>query len=337
MIPWLLTACIYPCVIGPDFWGLLHGDWRMCTAGQMQSPVNIDPSQLLYDPHLMPINIEGNIVEAVFENTGQLPVVTVKDLPNRPTINITGGPTMPYRYKLHQISVHFGRADEGEKGSEHTVDRVRFPAEIQLLAYNSALYPNFSVAMTSPRGLLAVSVIVDIGKTTSVELRRLTVASQSINYKGQTTNLTDFQPSALLPKTSHYVTYEGSLTFPGCHETVTWVILNNPIYITNDDLQIWNEMQKTETKQPEPSYMTPAYRPLKSLNGRLVRTNINVGSKQSTVSSSCPSNVYVEMGYQANPGRNKRNDSVSRRYVPTSEVFEIDSIRPDDVSKAGSF
>lgn len=38
-------------------------------------------------------------------------------------------------------------------------------------------------------------------------------------------------------------------------------------------------MQKTETKQPEPSYMTPAYRPLKSLNGRLVRTNINVGSK----------------------------------------------------------
>uniref|UniRef100_A0A8R1IQX3 Alpha-carbonic anhydrase domain-containing protein n=1 Tax=Caenorhabditis japonica TaxID=281687 RepID=A0A8R1IQX3_CAEJA len=180
MIPWLLTACIYPCVIGPDFWGLLHGDWRMCTAGQMQSPVNIDPAQLLYDPHLMPISIDGNIVEGVFENTGQLPVVTIKDSPNRPTINITGGPTMPYRYKLHQVSVHFGRGDEGEKGSEHTVDRVRFPAEIQLLAYNSDLYANFTVAMTSPRGLLAVSVIIDVGKTTSTELRRLTVASQSL-------------------------------------------------------------------------------------------------------------------------------------------------------------
>uniref|UniRef100_A0A1I7TRX3 Alpha-carbonic anhydrase domain-containing protein n=1 Tax=Caenorhabditis tropicalis TaxID=1561998 RepID=A0A1I7TRX3_9PELO len=323
---------------GPDFWGLLHGDWRMCTAGQMQSPVNIDPSQLLYDPHLMPINIEGNIVEAVFENTGQLPIVTIKDLPNKPTINITGGPTMPYRYKLHQISVHFGRADEGEKGSEHTVDRVRFPAEIQLLAYNSALYPNFSVASTSPRGLLAVSIIVDIGKVTTVELRKLTVASQSITYKGQSTNLTVFQPSALLPKTSHYVTYEGSLTYPGCHETVTWVILNNPIYITNDDLQIWNELQKTESKQPEPSYMTPAYRPLKSLNGRLLRTNINVGSKEpSSSSSSCPSNVYVEMGYRANPGRNKRNDSVARRYAPKSEIFEIDSIRPDEISKIRSF
>ncbi|CAI2342834.1 unnamed protein product [Caenorhabditis sp. 36 PRJEB53466] len=344
---WLLisssTAVQYPWTFdndlfgGPDFWGLLHGDWRMCTAGQMQSPVNIDPAQLLYDPHLMPINIEGNIVEGIFENTGQLPIVTIKDLPSRPTINITGGPTMPYRYKLHQVTVHFGSANEGEKGSEHTVDRVRFPAEIQLLAYNSDLYPNFTVAMTSPRGLLAVSVIVDIGKTTSVELRRLTVASQSITYKGQITNLTDFQPAALLPKTSHYVTYEGSLTFPGCHETVTWVILNNPIYITNDDLQIWNELQKTETKQPEPSFMTPAYRPLKSLNGRLLRTNINVGTKESATSSSCPSNVYVEMGYRANPGRNKRNDSVSRRYVRSSEVFEIDSIRPEEASDLNSF
>uniref|UniRef100_A0A8R1DQC8 Alpha-carbonic anhydrase domain-containing protein n=1 Tax=Caenorhabditis japonica TaxID=281687 RepID=A0A8R1DQC8_CAEJA len=171
-----------------------------------------------------------------------------------------------------------------------------------------------------------------VGKTTSTELRRLTVASQSITFKGQKANLTDFQPAALLPKTTHYVTYEGSLTFPGCHETVTWVILNNPIYITNDDLQIWNELQKTESKQPEPSFMTPAYRPLKALNGRLLRTNINVGTKDSSASSSCPSNVYVEMGYRANPSRNKRNDSASRRYVRNSEVFEIDSIRPDDTS-----
>ncbi|KAF1766563.1 hypothetical protein GCK72_006520 [Caenorhabditis remanei] len=172
--------------------------------------------------------------------------------------------------------------------------------------------------------------------------RELHMVDRLRDVSCQSTNLTDFQPSALLPKTSHYVTYEGSLTYPGCHETVTWVILNNPIYITNDDLQIWNELQKTETKQPEPSFMTPAYRPLKSLNGRLLRTNINVGSKDSSSSSSsssssCPSNIYVEMGYRANPGRNKRNDSVARRYIPKSEVFEIDNIRPDEISKIRSF
>lgn len=58
MLPWLMTACIYPCVVGPDFWGLVNRDWRMCTAGQMQSPVNIDPAQLLFDPHLGRISID---------------------------------------------------------------------------------------------------------------------------------------------------------------------------------------------------------------------------------------------------------------------------------------
>ena len=36
----------------------------------------------------------------------------------------------------------------------------------------------------------------------------------------------------LLPETSGYITYEGSMTEPGCQETVTWVIMNRPIYIT---------------------------------------------------------------------------------------------------------
>lgn len=38
--------------------------------------------------------------------------------------------------------------------------------------------------MTQPRGLLAIAVIVDMGSRTEVELRRLTVASQSITFKG---------------------------------------------------------------------------------------------------------------------------------------------------------
>lgn len=58
MWPWLMTACIYPCVVGPDFWGLVHKEWRMCTAGLLQSPINIDPKSLLYDPHLTHIHVD---------------------------------------------------------------------------------------------------------------------------------------------------------------------------------------------------------------------------------------------------------------------------------------
>ncbi|VDO19098.1 unnamed protein product [Heligmosomoides polygyrus] len=255
MLPWLMTACIYPCVVGPDFWGLVNRDWRMCTAGQMQSPVNIDPAQLLFDPHLGQISIDDAHVEGTFENIGQLPIITINASLSKTSINITGGPALPYRYRLHQISIHFGHPD-GERGSEHTVDRIRFPAEVQLLAYNIDLYTNYSQALTQPRGLLAIAVIVDIGPITEVALRRLTVASQSITYKGTITNailnvncltksermrtaLRQLHPAGLMPRTKHYVTYEGSLTIPGCHETVTWIIMNNPIYITREDVRIF--------------------------------------------------------------------------------------------------
>jgi carbonic anhydrase len=41
----------------------------------------------------------------------------------------------------------------------------------------------------------------------------------------------------LLPTTQDYMTYEGSQTQPGCSETVTWIILNKPIYITHKQVQ----------------------------------------------------------------------------------------------------
>lgn len=41
----------------------------------------------------------------------------------------------------------------------------------------------------------------------------------------------------LLPDTEYYMTYDGSTTMPACHETVTWVILNKPIYITKQQVR----------------------------------------------------------------------------------------------------
>ena len=49
---------------------------------------------------------------------------------------------------------------------------------------------------------------------------------------GQTTQIMNFSLLKLLPETRGYITYEGSMTEPGCQETVTWVIMNRPIYVT---------------------------------------------------------------------------------------------------------
>jgi len=40
----------------------------------------------------------------------------------------------------------------------------------------------------------------------------------------------------LVPQTDNYITYDGSLTQPGCQETVTWIIVNKPLYISHDNV-----------------------------------------------------------------------------------------------------
>lgn len=51
-------------------------------------------------------------------------------------------------------------------------------------------------------------------------------------YSGEQKWISGIPLHVLLPQTPQYITYEGSLTQPQCQETVTWVIFNKPIYIT---------------------------------------------------------------------------------------------------------
>ncbi|KAK8779733.1 hypothetical protein V5799_018928 [Amblyomma americanum] len=99
----------------------------------------------------------------------------------------------------------------------------------------------------------------------------------------------------LLPETDHFMTYEGSLTMPGCHETVTWIVLNKPIYITKQQLYLLRKlMQGDELNAKAP--LSDNFRPTLPVNQRLVRTNIDFKWKQG---SNCPS-MYKNMYYQAN-------------------------------------
>ncbi|KAF7636349.1 Alpha-carbonic anhydrase domain-containing protein [Meloidogyne graminicola] len=322
MLFWLLTIeliFIQPSIlIGPDFWGLMHKHWRMCKAGKLQSPINMDPEKLVFDPGLGKLSISKEKIEnSELWNTGQFPLLFINNSnnnnnniysPNSGSVKLSGGPAFPYNYQFQQMKrfnklFHFGDISKGEVGSEHTINRVRFPAEVQLLAFNSDLYENFTQAQSQPKGLLAVGLIVDIGERTNSELKRL--AKATINIK-----------------------YRSSLTYPGCFETVTWVIFNSPIYITTEDLNLWSELLQNEKPKEintnlkiddslsSPSIMTLSsnFRPLKAQNGRILRTNINIKLKPSpsfpSYSSSsegnCPSNVYVDMGYQLNPKRTEK-------------------------------
>jgi hypothetical protein len=55
---------------GTDFWGLLNPDWNLCNRGKRQSPINIDPATLLFDPDLGPIRVDESRVTGILENNG---------------------------------------------------------------------------------------------------------------------------------------------------------------------------------------------------------------------------------------------------------------------------
>ena len=55
---------IYLCMFftGPDYWGLLNKEWSLCKYGQHQSPVDINPKFLLFDPNLRPVRTDSHRV-----------------------------------------------------------------------------------------------------------------------------------------------------------------------------------------------------------------------------------------------------------------------------------
>lgn len=51
--------------LGPAFWGLINPEWSLCNKGRRQSPVNLEPNKLLFDPNLRPLHIDKHRVRGL--------------------------------------------------------------------------------------------------------------------------------------------------------------------------------------------------------------------------------------------------------------------------------
>lgn len=281
----------YDGISGPAFWGLINPEWPLCNKGRRQSPVNLEPTRLLFDPNLLPIHLDKHKVGGVLANTGHSVVFAV-DNDTRHPVNISDGP-LSYRYQFHEIHLHYGMHDRS--GSEHTVDGYAFPAEIQIFGFNSQLYNNFSEALHKAQGIVAVSLLLQLGNLSNPELRKFTDQLNKIRYGGDATEIKHFAVRELLPDTKHYMTYDGSTTMPACHETTTWIILNKPIYITKQQLYALRKLMQGDIGHPK-APLGNNFRPPQELHHRPVRTNINFnvqGVKH------CPT-MYRDIHYKAN-------------------------------------
>ncbi|TDG39231.1 hypothetical protein AWZ03_014347, partial [Drosophila navojoa] len=254
----------YDGISGPSFWGLINPQWSMCNKGHRQSPIDVVPDKLLFDPYLRPLHIDKHKVSGTLHNTGQSLVFRV-DKDTKQHVNISGGP-LAYRYQFEEIYIHYGT--ENSRGSEHYIQGYSFPGEvgqssdgnrmarltshinivtypththtrtpiqIQIYGFNKELYHNMSEAQHKSQGIVGLSLMVQIGETPNPELRIITSTFNKVLYRGFSTPIRHISVRSLLPNTDQYITYEGSTTHPGCWESTVWILVNKPIYITKQE------------------------------------------------------------------------------------------------------
>lgn len=90
---------------------------------------------------------------------------------------------------------------------------------------------------------------MQLGDLSNPELRMLTDQLEKIRFGGDEATVRRISIRGLLPDTEHYMTYEGSTTAPACHETVTWMVLNKPIYITKQQVRKRDLTQKLRARK----------------------------------------------------------------------------------------
>lgn len=87
------------------------------------------------------------------------------------------------------------------------------------------------------------------------------------HLSGDSQWLNSLSIAELLPTLKHYITYEGSLTQPACHETVQWILLNKPLYMNTNQFHLLRNSLKSDGQGDN-------YRPIQPLNHRSLRSSI---------------------------------------------------------------
>ncbi|XP_009865862.1 PREDICTED: pentraxin-related protein PTX3-like [Apaloderma vittatum] len=188
------------------------------------------------------------------------------DLP--PTMHISRG--LPGLYTAVQMHLHWGGLDLETSGSEHTVDGMRYFAELHIVHYNSADYSSFEEAKDKPNGLAVLAFLYVDGHFENTYYSEFISKLAKIRFAGQSTKLISLDVQAMLPENlSHFYRYQGSLTTPPCSESVIWTIFHSPIVLSHTQISLLeNTLLDWQNRT-----LRNDYRHAQPLNGRVVESS----------------------------------------------------------------
>ena len=192
---------------GPINWGKLDPEYRACSAGHEQSPIDIRGAKL--NKALAPIEFHYLAATMTETNNGHTVQVDVKP---GSYIVVDG-----VRYDLVQFHFHHP-SEEAVKGklSDMVVHLVHKSADGKLAVVAVRLREN----QDAPNAVLA-ALWQKLPRTAGATAK----TAEMVN------------PGGLLPTDRGYWTFMGSLTTPPCTEGVRWFVLEEEVSLSRDQLR----------------------------------------------------------------------------------------------------
>ncbi len=212
---------------GPAHWGDLDESFIMCALGKNQSPINLTG---FVEAELEAIKFDYNATAQMIRNNGH----TVQVIVSEGDSLVIDGKT----FELKQFHFH--------APSENRINGKSFPLEAHLCH------------LDEEGNLTVIAVLFEEGGANPA-LKALW--SHMPEKVGEEHSLADVKlnPMSLLPKNKDYYRFNGSLTTPPCTEGVRWLVMKNPVTVSEKQVEAFEHVMHH-----------PNNRPLQPLNARVV-------------------------------------------------------------------
>lgn len=260
---------------GPAHWG---GD---CNTGSSQSPINIniDTSSTQTDLSLGAFtftNYDQTNKYSIVKNNGH----TIQVDMSTTDVTISGGGLVNSDYQLAQFHFHWGTTSSS--GSEHTLNNNPAPLEVHFVHYNK-IHADIGAAVNVTNGLAVLGFMFQVQPCDNSALDFLFDQLTNVTNKDDTHTL----PSApaiddMLGSVNRtkYVRYSGSLTTPGCYESVQWTVFTESIPISEAQL---NKIRAMKSDTAGTTQIGFNNRPVQNLNTRIIKISYDPGVSAASV------------------------------------------------------